>query len=108
MMPVSHEATLKAELKAVHAGCLCSESYNTLILNYLDQLVEDPRQVLLLFCWVMKREDLARRLARETRQTRAEAQDQVDALVHRILRTLRAGKPVELPGLGKLVIKKTR
>jgi nucleoid DNA-binding protein len=43
--------------------------------------------------WTMKREDLARRLAKEERQSRAAAQDEVDALVHRILKTLRAGKP---------------
>jgi nucleoid DNA-binding protein len=60
----------------------------------------------------MKREDLARKLAQETRQSSAEARDQIDALVHEILKSLRAGKSVELPGMGKLVsskrIKRTR
>lgn len=50
----------------------------------------------------MKREGLARKLARETRVSNAKAQDQVDALVHRILKSLRAGRSVELPGVGKL------
>ena len=50
----------------------------------------------------MKREDLARELARETRSS-AHAGDQSDALVHKILKSLRTGKPVDLPGMGKLV-----
>jgi nucleoid DNA-binding protein len=54
----------------------------------------------------MKREDLARKLARETRQSSAEARDQIDALVHKIMKSLRAGKPVQLPGVGKLVSEK--
>lgn len=52
----------------------------------------------------MKRVDLVKRLARETRQSNAEAQDQIDAVVHRILRDLRRGRPVELPGLGPLCV----
>jgi nucleoid DNA-binding protein len=51
----------------------------------------------------MKREDLARSLARETRQSPAQTQDQIDDVVHRILCSLRRGQPVELPGVGKLV-----
>ncbi|MBV8844632.1 MAG: HU family DNA-binding protein [Bryobacterales bacterium] len=54
----------------------------------------------------MKSEDLARTLARETSQSPAAARDQVGALVHRILKSLRAGKPVTLPGVGKLVTAK--
>ena len=53
----------------------------------------------------MKREELARTLAREHRLTRAEARDQVDEVVHRILKSLRGGEPVELPGVGRLVAK---
>lgn len=51
----------------------------------------------------MKHEDLVRSVARETRQTPAEASDEIDALVHKILRSLRLGEPVELPGVGKLI-----
>ena len=50
----------------------------------------------------MKREKLAQAVARETHVGRAEASDQVDELVHKILRALRRGEAVELPGLGKL------
>lgn len=50
----------------------------------------------------MKREDLARKLARETRQSRAQAQDQIDDLVHHIRKSLREGRSVELPGVGRL------
>jgi nucleoid DNA-binding protein len=51
----------------------------------------------------MKQEELARELARETRLPTAVAQDQIDELVHRIVKKLRQGQPVKLPGLGKLV-----
>jgi nucleoid DNA-binding protein len=51
----------------------------------------------------MKREDLARSLARETRKSSAAARDEIDALVYRILKTLKEGKPVELPGVGRLI-----
>lgn len=51
----------------------------------------------------MKRKQLARVLARTERIPAAAAQDQIDQLVHDILRKLRAGKPVDLLGLGKLV-----
>jgi nucleoid DNA-binding protein len=51
----------------------------------------------------MKREDLARTLARETHQSSAAARDQIDELVCRILKSLRRGHPVELPGIGKLI-----
>ena len=51
----------------------------------------------------MKREELARALAQQTNLSRAAARDQVDELVHRILKTLRKGEAVELPGVGKLV-----
>jgi nucleoid DNA-binding protein len=51
----------------------------------------------------MKRKELARELARTQRLAAAVAQDQIDQLVHDILRKLRAGEPVDLPGLGKLM-----
>jgi nucleoid DNA-binding protein len=53
----------------------------------------------------MKREELARVLSRQTNLSRAAARDQIDELVHRILKTLREGRPVELPGVGKLIAK---
>ena len=57
----------------------------------------------------MKRKQLARVLARTERMPAAAAQDQIDQLVHDILRKLRAGKPVTLPGVGRLVpAKRTR
>ena len=48
--------------------------------------------------------ELARELPKETRLPRAVAQDRIDELVHQIVRKLRRGRPVELPGLGKLVV----
>jgi len=51
----------------------------------------------------MKRKELARELARTQRLAAGAAQDQIDQLVHDILRKLRAGEPVDLPGLGKLM-----
>jgi nucleoid DNA-binding protein len=53
----------------------------------------------------MKQAELARELAREARLPAAAAQDRIDELVHRIIKNLRRGRPVELPGLGKLVVR---
>ena len=52
----------------------------------------------------MKQAELARKLAREARVPAAAAQDRIDELVHRIIKNLRRGRPVELPGLGRLVV----
>jgi nucleoid DNA-binding protein len=52
----------------------------------------------------MKQEKLAQELAREARLPAAVARDRIDELVHQIVRKLRRGRPVELPGLGKLVV----
>jgi nucleoid DNA-binding protein len=51
----------------------------------------------------MKAKELTRTVAKRTRQSKAKAQDEIDILVHRILRSLREGKTVKLPGVGKLV-----
>jgi nucleoid DNA-binding protein len=51
----------------------------------------------------MKSGNLARTVARETRQSPAEAQDEIDDLARKILRSLRQGRTVEVPGIGKLV-----
>lgn len=51
----------------------------------------------------MKRKQLARDLARNSDIPVDAAQDKVDEMVHEILRKLRAGEPVELRRLGKLV-----
>ena len=56
----------------------------------------------------MKREDLARQLARQMHKSSAQARDDVDALVHRILKLVRGGHTVKLPGLGKLVSKPSK
>jgi nucleoid DNA-binding protein len=51
----------------------------------------------------MKREELARKLAARKNVSRAEARDQVDEVVRKILKSLRSGRPVKLPGVGRLV-----
>jgi nucleoid DNA-binding protein len=56
----------------------------------------------------MKQKDLTTALAKQTHQSKAQAQDEIDILVHRILKSLREGKPVKLPGVGKLVGRKRR
>jgi nucleoid DNA-binding protein len=48
----------------------------------------------------MKKADIARRLARETGISRAEAADQLDRVVHDILHKLKQGLPASLPGVG--------
>jgi nucleoid DNA-binding protein len=55
----------------------------------------------------MKQEELARTLARRSRVSKAAARDQVDELVRQILKSLREGRPVDLPGMGRLVSKPT-
>ena len=58
--------------------------------------------------WGVKQEELARELAREAKLPAAVAQERIDELVHRIVRKLRRGRPVELPGVGKLVMRAGR
>jgi len=53
--------------------------------------------------WGMKQEELARELAREARLPPAVAQERIDELVHRIVKKLRRGQRVSLPGVGTLV-----
>lgn len=48
----------------------------------------------------MKKPDIARRLARCSRVTPAEAADRLDRMVSQILETVRTGKDASLPGLG--------
>jgi nucleoid DNA-binding protein len=50
----------------------------------------------------MKKPDIAKRLARQSGLSSAEAADQLDRVVNRILTSLRSGREVPLPGLGKL------
>jgi nucleoid DNA-binding protein len=55
----------------------------------------------------MKQDKLTRTLARETHQSSGQARDEIDALVHRILKSLRRGRSVDLPGVGKLIPQKS-
>lgn len=48
----------------------------------------------------MRKQDLARRLARRAGVTPAEAADQLDRVVHQIVSRLRRGERALLPGLG--------
>jgi nucleoid DNA-binding protein len=48
----------------------------------------------------MKKEQVARRLARETHTSTAMAADQVDRIVSDLLLKVRRGQAVSLPGLG--------
>lgn len=49
----------------------------------------------------MKKIDLAKRLARQSHTSKAAAADRLDRVVHGILKNLRKGRPVSLPGLGR-------
>ena len=51
----------------------------------------------------MKKTDIARRMARQSGVSQAEAADRLDQVVHRILSNLRKGKETDVPGLGKFV-----
>ena len=48
----------------------------------------------------MKKEQLVRQLAKESRITPAAAADQVDAILNAILKRVRKGQSASLPGLG--------
>lgn len=50
----------------------------------------------------MKKQDLAARLARKARLSRAAAADRLDGFIHDIIAELRSGNPVSLPGLGTI------
>lgn len=50
--------------------------------------------------WMMKKDQLAKRLAKESHVSTAVAADQVDRIVSDLLVRLRKGQPVSLPGLG--------
>jgi nucleoid DNA-binding protein len=52
----------------------------------------------------VKRREMAQTLARLAGIPGAIAQDRVDTVVHDILKKLKAGRSVELPGLGKLIV----
>jgi len=54
----------------------------------------------------MKRAELTRKLARRTHQSTAQAKDEIDTLVHRILSALRKGQPLTLPAVGRLSVQK--
>jgi nucleoid DNA-binding protein len=51
----------------------------------------------------MKNDALARTVAEKTQVSNAAAKDQVDEVVSKILKTLKQGRPVTLPGVGKLI-----
>ena len=51
----------------------------------------------------MKREEIAETLAQQNDLSSAAARDEVDEVVHNILKKLRKGQTVKLPGVGKLV-----
>ena len=48
----------------------------------------------------MKKEQLARRLAKESHITAAAAADQLDRVLHEILKRVRSGQSASFPGLG--------
>ena len=48
----------------------------------------------------MKKPQIARRLAKQSGVSKAEAADQLDRVIHEILSNLRSGHAAPLPGLG--------
>jgi nucleoid DNA-binding protein len=50
----------------------------------------------------MKKSDLARDIARRRGLKTGDAADQMDRVVNHIIRTLKAGRPARLPGLGTI------
>ena len=52
----------------------------------------------------MKKPGIAKRLARRSGVSEAEAADQLDRVVHQFLSKLRHGQEAPLPGLGKFTV----
>ena len=50
----------------------------------------------------MKKPEIAKHIARQSRVTQAEAADRLDRMIHQILWNLRQGRETPLPGLGKV------
>jgi nucleoid DNA-binding protein len=50
----------------------------------------------------MKKSELAKDLARQNGVRTGNAADELDLLIHQIIRTLRGGQPARLPGLGTI------
>src|SRR4051812_8047684 len=104
MVATPHEQALKHPLKSFHSiGLTASKPSNNP--STLVRLPKTPGLVRPIPDSVssMKQIELARELAREAKMPPAAAQDHIDELVHRIVKNLHRGRPVELPGLGKLV-----
>jgi len=53
----------------------------------------------------MKKSDLAKRMARQSKTSVGQAADCLDHLVQEIVAGLRRGQDASLPGLGKLTVK---
>jgi nucleoid DNA-binding protein len=51
----------------------------------------------------MKKDELATRLARKAKVSKATAADRLDEVIHDILASLKRGQTATLPGLGKFV-----
>jgi len=50
----------------------------------------------------MRKNEISEQLARESHLSKAVAADRVDRVVHDIMKRLRKGEAVSMPGLGKL------
>jgi nucleoid DNA-binding protein len=48
----------------------------------------------------MRKQEIAKQLARQSGVTQGEAADRLDRVVHDILERLREGKPADFPGMG--------
>jgi nucleoid DNA-binding protein len=48
----------------------------------------------------MKKQEIAKQMARQSGVTQGEAADRLDRVVHEILERLRAGKSAHFPGMG--------
>jgi len=53
----------------------------------------------------MKRPDIAKRMARQSKTSVGQAADSLDRLVREIVAGLRRGRGASLPGLGKLTVR---
>jgi len=107
---ISHEAALNSKLKIFHPVLAFAQGPSAILFVNKRIEIQEQREAILDLQTEsdMQHEELASKLAERNRVSRAEARDQVDELVRKIVASLRNGTPAEFPGAGRLVVRRPR
>jgi hypothetical protein len=73
-------------------------------MNFLNGIIKITQKTDLpvLVSGQMKKQDLARDVAKQNGLKTSDAADEMDRVVNQIIRTLKRGRPARLPGLGTI------